>query len=211
MQYPVNVINVRQEYSKSHKAVDLGWTKEIGQYQKVYAVAKGEVIYIYKQEKGGNVIRIYHKELNCISEYAHLQDNSIKVKIGTKVLQGEQIANMGATGKRITGPHLHFAIVKGKKYIASNRVDPIKYLARYPWQHIAEQSKAKDKIYKTKTAENIPSEPLLVHDKMNYKNSSVVKDFKINNNDYVPYFGSVGSFAIVDNLNKYYTCKRFLV
>ena len=95
-------------------------------------------------------------------------------------------------------------------YIESKRIDPIKYIARYPWQHVAEQSKAKDKIYSTKTAKDIPSEPLLVHNKMNYSKFSVVKDFKIYNNEYVPYFGASGSFAIVDNLNKYYCCKRFL-
>lgn len=209
MQYPVNEINIRQEYSASHKAVDLGWTDSVGKNQKVYAAAKGEVIYIAKQNLGGNVIRIYHKEANCITEYAHLQDNSIKVKKGTKVLEGEWIANMGATGK-VTGPHLHFAMVKGSKYIESKRIDPIKYIARYPWQHVADNSKAKSKIYSTKTAKDIPSEPLLVHNKMNYSRLSVVKDFKIYNNEYVPYFGASGSFAIVDNLNKYYCCKRFL-
>ena len=210
MQYPVNEINIRQTYSNSHKAVDLGWTDSVGKNQPVYAAAKGEVIYIYKQTKGGWVIRIYHKEINCITEYAHLKDGSIKVKVGTKVLEGEQIANMGATGQ-VTGPHLHFALVKGSKYIESKRIDPLKYIARYPWQHVASQSKAKDKVYSTKTAKGIPSEPLLVHSKPDYNKSTVVKDFKIYNNTYVPYFGYTKSFAIVDNLNKYYTCKRFLV
>lgn len=209
MQYPVNEINIRQTYSSSHKAVDLGWTDSVGENQPVYAVARGEIIYVYKQPKGGWVIRIYHKEINCITEYAHLKDNSIKVKVGTKILEGEQIAKMGATGQ-VSGPHLHFAMVKGSKYITSKRIDPLKYIARYPWQHVASQSKAKDKIYSTKTAKGIPSEPLLVHSKPDYNKSTVVKDFKIYNNTYIPYFGYIKSFAIVDNLNKYYTCKRFL-
>ena len=41
--------------------------------------------------------------------YAHLQPNSLRVRLGTKVSRGQWIANSGNTGFS-NGPHLHFVI-----------------------------------------------------------------------------------------------------
>jgi len=46
--------------------------------------------------------------------YAHL--NSVNVKVGEYVNQGQKIGTMGGTG-RVTGVHLHFEIIKGNKYL----------------------------------------------------------------------------------------------
>ena len=74
----------------------------------VYAVKDGEVIYAAKHKAYGNFVIIDHG--NGISScYAHMQDNSLKVKVGDKVLQGQPIGKVGSTGYS-TGPHLHFEV-----------------------------------------------------------------------------------------------------
>jgi murein DD-endopeptidase MepM/ murein hydrolase activator NlpD len=46
--------------------------------------------------------------------YAHC--NKVYVKEGDKVTQGQEIAEVGATGN-VTGPHLHFEIRKEDRYV----------------------------------------------------------------------------------------------
>lgn len=56
----------------------------------------------------GNFIIIKHDDFTY-STYAHLKNNSIKVKRGDKVDRGQKIAEVGNTGNSISS-HLHFAI-----------------------------------------------------------------------------------------------------
>ena len=55
-----------------------------------------------------NFVEILHDD-GTIAIYAHLQWDSIRVRIGQHVARGEYIANSGNTGFT-TGPHLHFAV-----------------------------------------------------------------------------------------------------
>jgi len=55
-----------------------------------------------------NQIRILHAD-GTMAVYAHLQANSLRVRVGTKVSRGQWIANSGNTGYS-NGPHLHFVI-----------------------------------------------------------------------------------------------------
>ncbi len=74
----------------------------------VYAVKDGEVIYAAKHKAYGNFVIIDHG--NGVSScYAHMQDNSMTVVVGSKVKQGQPIGKVGTTGYS-TGPHLHFEI-----------------------------------------------------------------------------------------------------
>ena len=74
----------------------------------VYAVKDGKVIYAQKHKAYGNFVIIDHG--NGVSScYAHMQDGSMKVSVGDKVLQGQPIGKVGSTGYS-TGPHLHFEI-----------------------------------------------------------------------------------------------------
>lgn len=57
---------------------------------------------------GGNYVRIKHAN-GEYSHYAHLAFGSIKVKVGDKVKQGQQIASVGGTGES-PNVHLHFQI-----------------------------------------------------------------------------------------------------
>lgn len=74
----------------------------------VYAVKDGEVIYAAKHKAYGNFIIIDHGS-GVSSCYAHMQDGSMTVSVGDKVLQGQPIGKVGSTGYS-TGPHLHFEI-----------------------------------------------------------------------------------------------------
>lgn len=74
----------------------------------VYAVKDGTVIYAQKHKAYGNFVIIDHG--NGVSScYAHMQDGSMTVSVGSKVLQGQPIGKVGSTGYS-TGPHLHFEI-----------------------------------------------------------------------------------------------------
>ena len=55
-----------------------------------------------------NVVEILHDD-GTIAAYAHLQWDSIRVRIGQHVARGEYIANSGNTGFT-SGPHLHFVV-----------------------------------------------------------------------------------------------------
>ncbi len=57
-----------------------------------------------------NIIKILHDD-GTYALYAHLNWNSIRVKLGDQVQRGEYIADSGNTGFS-SGPHLHFAVLK---------------------------------------------------------------------------------------------------
>ncbi len=127
---------VQQPYyskSKPHKGVDLGWNDNYGgQYNTpVYAINDGTVMYVDKttgNNNAGNYIWIKHEfnDYALWSRYCHLKDNSTLVKIGQKVIRGQQIATMGGTyGYAV---HLHFEMWKTPKNWSFNWNDRMKYL-----------------------------------------------------------------------------------
>ena len=83
--------------------------------QPIFACANGKVILAHKNFRlHGNVVAIDHGQ-GVISIYIHMQ--KINVKEGDMVSAGEQIGNVGATG-RANGPHLHLSLYVNK--IATN-------------------------------------------------------------------------------------------
>ncbi len=69
----------------------------------------------------GEYVKIDHGNGNY-TRYLHMKKGSRTVKVGDKVLQGQVLGYMGATGN-VTGAHLHFDINIGGSY-----VDPAPYL-----------------------------------------------------------------------------------
>ena len=77
----------------------------------IKAAAGGVVVYSDHHAEYGNMIEIDHGD-DLVSRYAHA--SKLLVKLGQVVLQGQEIAKVGSTG-RSTGAHLHFEIRhKGK-------------------------------------------------------------------------------------------------
>jgi Peptidase family M23 len=68
----------------------------------------------FRAANAGNLITIRH-ERNGVTEYTsygHLQSGSVKVRIGDKVAQGQEIAAVGDTGDSAE-VHLHFQVNTG--------------------------------------------------------------------------------------------------
>ena len=74
----------------------------------------------------GNYVVIQHSDGNY-SLYAHLHADTITVKAGDSVEQGQVIAKMGSSGNS-TGTHLHFEIREGQNY-GKATVDALNYVS----------------------------------------------------------------------------------
>lgn len=85
----------------------------------------GSVIFAGNAKGWGKTVVIDHGN-GYQSRYSHL--DSIKVKVGDSVNQGQVIALSGQTGLG-TGPHLDFAIYKGNWKSKANAVDPRKLIS----------------------------------------------------------------------------------
>lgn len=95
----------------------------------IVAAADGVVTYAAPLSSYGNVIMMTHSINGQIysTVYAHL--NSYNVSVGSVVSQGQQIGQMGSTG-RSTGPHLHFEIHIGNwngNYTGAQ--NPLRYIS----------------------------------------------------------------------------------
>ena len=74
----------------------------------------------------GNYVVIQHSDGN-FTLYAHLHENSILVKAGDSVEQGQVIGKMGSSGYS-TGTHLHFEVREGQNNLSAT-VDPLEYIS----------------------------------------------------------------------------------
>lgn len=211
MRFPVNVINVKQKFSKTHHGIDFGWHNIIGKNQAIMAADDGTVIYNRYQGalSGGYVIIIRHDSGVC-TEYGHLLKNSQKVHEGDRVKKGQVIANMGCSGNAV-GNHLHFGVYRGKTINykdKSNWLDPLKYLCMYDNQCVVEDRSivpAKD-IFFTKLVKGTDG-TLNIRNKPNTK-GKIVGTAK--EGSQVESFGNSGNWNIVDNLRNYYCSKKYL-
>ncbi|MBP6989697.1 M23 family metallopeptidase [Candidatus Shapirobacteria bacterium] len=99
---------ISQKYSWYHPAIDIANASNPA----VVAAATGSVVLAGWNAGGyGNCVVVDHGN-GFQTLYAHLLNNSIVVKAGDKVSQGQKLGTMGSTG-RSTGTHLHFEIKSG--------------------------------------------------------------------------------------------------
>jgi murein DD-endopeptidase MepM/ murein hydrolase activator NlpD len=100
---------------ETHKGVDIkgAWGSP------VKAMAKGEVEFAGLRGGFGNCIMVKHGN-GFETLYGHL--SKILVSVGQKIEIGQQIGNIGSTG-RSTGPHLHYEVHKN-----GEKIDPKNFL-----------------------------------------------------------------------------------
>jgi murein DD-endopeptidase MepM/ murein hydrolase activator NlpD len=87
----------------------------------IYASAGGVVDYAGMDSSYGNMVEIDHGN-NIVTRYAHA--SKVLVKVGQVVRRGQEIAEVGSTG-RSTGNHLHFEV--RYKGVAQN---PVRFLQK---------------------------------------------------------------------------------
>lgn len=104
-----------------HSGVDLGMPMN----SPVKAANSGKVIFVGWYGGYGKVVIIDHGRINGVPTttlYAHL--NSYRVSVGSTVVKGQVIANVGTTGYS-TGPHLHFEVRQN-----GNPTNPFNFIPR---------------------------------------------------------------------------------
>lgn len=101
-------------YTKKHKGVD--FHAVVG--TPVMAAGNGVIERASRWSTYGNYIRIRHSN-GFKTAYAHLSKYARGIRAGAHVQQGQIIGYTGATG-RVTGPHLHYEVIKN-----GHRVNPM--------------------------------------------------------------------------------------
>jgi murein DD-endopeptidase MepM/ murein hydrolase activator NlpD len=101
-----------------HAGIDLA--NSIG--TPIRAVSDGVVIDAGPTAGYGMWVKLRHAD-GTVTLYGHV--NSTMVRVGQRVMAGDQIATMGNRGNS-TGPHLHFEVLLG----GTQRVDPVPWLAK---------------------------------------------------------------------------------
>ncbi len=87
---------------RSHKGVDYAAKRGTP----IYAAGNGKVKYKGKKGGYGNVLILKHGT-KYTTLYAHLNSFNKKLRVGSKVTQGQTIGYVGSTGLA-SGPHLHY-------------------------------------------------------------------------------------------------------
>lgn len=98
-------------YSLLHKGVDFG----VPTGTAIMAAGDGVIEMRAPNGSYGNYVRIRHTA-DFATAYAHMSRFADDVSVGKRVRQGQIIGYVGATG-RVTGPHLHFEVMRGKAQI----------------------------------------------------------------------------------------------
>lgn len=96
--------------AKKHHAIDLGAPRGTP----VVAVADGVIERLGRDRQGGKVVYLRDTTGRYTFYYAHLRVHAKGLKAGDRVSKGQKLGEVGATGRVIGGPHLHFAIYRSE-------------------------------------------------------------------------------------------------
>jgi len=111
-----SIFGLRRFFNEQERRPHSGLDIAADEGTPIKATASGTVIDAGDFFFSGNMIYLDHGQ-GIVSLYAHLSE--IDVKPGDVVEQGDIIGKVGQTG-RVTGPHLHFAVIANRTLI-----DPI--------------------------------------------------------------------------------------
>lgn len=161
--YPLASIHVSSSFGRRLDPFTGRWSTHNGvDYRartgtSVYAVANGTVTQARYNGGYGNEIRIKHAS-GMITQYAHL--SRMSVRAGQTVKRGQIIGRVGSTG-RSTGPHLHFGLISGGRYINPNQLRMVG-AEKLNDKQMAEFAKQKEKIkLRMDRKLNPPEEPVV--------------------------------------------------
>jgi len=108
-----SIFGLRRFFNEQERRPHSGLDIAASEGTPIKATADGIVIDAGDFFFSGNMIYLDHGQ-GLVSLYAHL--SKINVKPGDRVKQGDIIGELGQTG-RVTGPHLHFAIIANQTLI----------------------------------------------------------------------------------------------
>ena len=112
---------VSQRYGHNgHKGMDITTSGAMG--RPIVAAASGTVVYAGWNSTGHGYRVVIDHGNGLQTGYSHCKSGSIRVRVGQKVSQGQQIASIGSTGNS-SGPHLHFEVIRN-----GTRVNPERYI-----------------------------------------------------------------------------------
>jgi len=114
-----SIFGLRRFFNEQARRPHSGLDIAAPQGTPIKAVESGTVIDSGDFFFSGNMVYLDHGQ-GLISLYAHM--HSINVKSGDKIKKGQIIGTVGETG-RVTGPHLHLAIIANQSL-----VDPLPFL-----------------------------------------------------------------------------------
>lgn len=136
-------------WGRMHRGIDIAGP--VG--TPVVAAAAGKVIAAGWDESGfGHRVEIQHPN-GTVTLYGH--NHRIVTHVGAQVRQGQQIAEMGSSG-RSTGPHVHFQVHPSGK----EAVDPMIFLAgqKLPSQNLAQGPSGQGQKKQTPIRKNLTAQ-----------------------------------------------------
>lgn len=114
-----SIFGLRRFFNEQARRPHSGLDIAAPQGTPIKAIESGTVIESGNFFFSGNMLYLDHGQ-GVISLYAHM--HTINVKPGDKISKGQIIGTVGETG-RVTGPHLHLAIIANQTL-----VDPLQFL-----------------------------------------------------------------------------------
>ena len=111
------IVTAKQDISSGHYGVDI----VAKQNSRISSALDGTVIFSEWTMETGYVMIIQHDQ-NIVTCYKH--SSELLKKQGDQVKAGEVIAIMGNTGRKTTGPHLHFEL-----WVNGNPINPEDYIS----------------------------------------------------------------------------------
>jgi murein DD-endopeptidase MepM/ murein hydrolase activator NlpD len=132
-------------YFHFHQGIDLGQLEPgieppdnyKAQGMPILSVTDGVVTWVQEWDGDssgyGTAVAIYDSQRELLFWYAHCKQGSVTVKVGEAVVEGQEIAKVGNTGKA-GDPHLHFEVLSCRANPKTGDPEFSRIRGREPWE-----------------------------------------------------------------------------